>query len=105
MDGPDTPNSRRRWEACLELKQPAKSEGTIKVKELPASTVASVTFDPDKVASRLVYHGLGGWLEWREKDKELRGLGSTREVYLGNPWTDARAWAKTEVQVIVEKMK
>ena len=40
---------------------------------------------------------------WRRKDKEIRRVLSSREVYSGNPWTDPKAWAKTEVQFLVRK--
>jgi DNA gyrase inhibitor GyrI len=109
LDGPDTPSSKRRWEACLEVnpnvqKKIVSGDG-ISFKKIPAQLVASVTFDPDKFSGRLVYHGLECWLEWRTKFHELKEAGPTREVYPDDPWTNARAWAHTEVQVPVAKMK
>jgi DNA gyrase inhibitor GyrI len=113
LDGPDVPSSKRRWEACLEVMQNVAGkkmknddhldEG-ISAKRIPPQLVASVTFDPDKFSSRLVYHGLECWLDWRTKYKELREAGPTREIYLGDPWTSAKAWANTEVQVPVSRM-
>jgi DNA gyrase inhibitor GyrI len=108
LDGPETPSSRRRWEACLEVaptvaKKILPHEG-ISFKKIPAQLVASVTFDPEKFAGRLVYHGLECWLEWRTKFGELKEAGPTREIYLGDPWTSAKAWSNTEVQVPVSRM-
>jgi AraC family transcriptional regulator len=93
--------SRYRFEACLEVPKRAKPQGKIKVKELPAATVASVKFNPDHVAPRLVYNGVYGWLKENEKYKE--GGSYSREIYFGNPWTDSWAWARTEIQVPVKK--
>jgi DNA gyrase inhibitor GyrI len=104
LDGPDKPDNKRRWEACLEIKGKARSQGKIKIKKLPPQRVARVVFNPDEVSARLVYHGLEDWLRWRKKYGELKEAGPSREVYTGNPWTDARAWAQTEVQVPVRKM-
>jgi DNA gyrase inhibitor GyrI len=105
LDSADSrrPANRRRWEACLEINGKAEPEGKIKIKRLPAQTVASVTFDPEKVSSRVIYHGLSDWLRWRLKFGQLKELGPTREVHTGNPWTDSRAWARTEVQVLVRE--
>jgi len=91
----------REWDVGIEVRGPARSEGRVKVRSLPATMVASVTFDPEVVSPRVVYHGLSDWLRWRRKEKKVRSVLSTREVYPGDPWTDARAWAKTEVQFVV----
>lgn len=91
----------RTWNVGIEVRGRARSEGRVKVRSLPASTVASVTFDPDLVSPRVVYHGLSDWLRWCRKEKKIRSVVSTREVYLGNPWKDARAWSKTEIQFVV----
>lgn len=93
----------RRWEASLELKGKARSSGRVRTKTLRAARVARVVFDPEEVAPRLVYHGLSDWLRWQRKDKTIRSVLSTREVYSGNPWTDRRAWSRTEVQFVVRK--
>jgi len=93
----------RRWEVAIELRGRARSSGGVRTKTFPAVTVARVVFDPDAVSPRLVYHGLSDWLRWRKKAKEIRSVGSSREVYSGNPWTDRRAWSRTEVQFIVRK--
>jgi DNA gyrase inhibitor GyrI len=93
------PASKLRSEACLEIKGKAKTESRIKVKKLPRQRVASVTFDPDEVSPRLVYSGIYGWLRFAG----YRDAGPSRELYEGNPWTNARAWAKAEVQVPVKK--
>jgi DNA gyrase inhibitor GyrI len=107
LDGPDVSSSKRRWEACIEVKGKLKSapEGGIESKKLNSELVASVTFDPDQFSSRLVYHGLECWLDWRKKFGEYEEAGPTREVYLGNPWTEPKAWANLDVQVPVKKLK
>jgi|SRR5579862_3271877 len=91
-----------RFEACLEIKGNPEPEGKIKIKTLPEMTVASVKFNPDHVAPRLVYNGVYGWLG--ENDEEYKEGGSfSREIYFGNPWTDSWAWARAEIQVPAEK--
>lgn len=55
------------------------------------------------VVARLVYHGLMDWVRWRLKDKDFKKAGPAREVYLGNPWTNRRAWANTEVQILLDR--
>ncbi len=113
LDGPDTPSDRRRWEACVEVKKDSlkkvaglsENRDGIEFKKLAPQRVASVTFDPDKFSSRLVYHGLECWLDWRKKYGELEDDGPTREVYVGNPWTNSKAWASTEVQLPVKTIK
>lgn len=93
------PESKRRSVACLEIKGKAKPEGRIKIMRLPRQKVVSVTFNPDKISSRLVYHGIEGWLQYRP----FKEAGRSRELYKGSPWTDPRAWANTEVQVPIKK--
>ena len=105
IDGPFSrrPDSQRRWEACLVIRGKARGRGRIRIKKIPATTVARVVFDPDKVSARLVYHGLSDWLRWRKKDRTIKGIGPTREVYAGDPWTNPRAWSRAEVQYLVRK--
>lgn len=91
----------RRWDVGIEVRGAARSDGRVKVRTLPPCTVASVTFDPEVVSPRVVYHGLSDWLRWQRKEKKVRSILSTREVYAGNPWTNPRAWSKTEVQFVV----
>jgi effector-binding domain-containing protein len=93
----------RTWETGIELRGPAKAEGKIRIRTLPAATVARVQFDPEVVSPRVVYHGLMDWLRWRRKEKEIRSVLSNREIYEGNPWKDRRAWSRTEVQFVVRK--
>lgn len=74
LDGPETPPNQRRWEACLEIKDVlGKKEDElpqgVSFRKIPSQLVASVMFDPDKFSSRLVYHGLECWLEWRAKNR------------------------------------
>ena len=92
-----------RWEACLEFKGKAKTEGRVRLKVLPATPVAKVVFDPDLVSSRIVYHGLSDWTRWRKKDGQIRSVEWPREIYPGNPWKDKKAWAHCEVQFVVRK--
>jgi len=91
----------RRWEVGIEVPGRARSEGRVKVRTLPAMRVATVTFDPEVVSPRVVYHGISDWLRWRRKEKKIRRVVSTREIYPGDPWKDARAWSRTEVQFVV----
>ena len=93
--------SQRRFVVGIEVKGTKRGEGPIHLRTLPAARVASVVFDPAVVSPRVVYHGLSDWLRWRRKDGEIKGVGSYREVYDGNPWTNARAWARTDVQMVV----
>jgi len=93
------PERKRRSVACLEIRGKAEPEGKIKIMTLPRLKVASVTFDPDKVADRLVYYGIEGWLQYGPH----RQAGRSREVYFGSPWTNHRAWANAEVQVPIKK--
>jgi effector-binding domain-containing protein len=93
----------RTWDVGIEVRGKARSQGRVKVQTLPAATVASVQFDPDVVSPRVVYHGITDWLRWRRKEKEIRSAGAYREIYVGNPWREKRAWAKTEIQVVVRK--
>jgi DNA gyrase inhibitor GyrI len=103
LDGSDTPDKQRRWEACIEIRRKVQTRGTISVKKLPAQTVAVVKFNPDEVSAELVYSGIDGWLRWK-KDK-YEAAGPWREVYVDDPWTNEKAWAKTEVQAAVNKLK
>jgi len=91
----------RTWETGIEVRGKARSEGRILVRTQPAATVARVRFDPEVVSPRVVYHGLSDWTRWRKRDKTIRSVVSTREVYDGNPWTDRQAWSGTEVQFVV----
>jgi effector-binding domain-containing protein len=93
----------RVWEVSVEVRGNAHSEGSIRIRTLPAATVASVVFDPDVVSPAVVYHGLTDWLRWRKKDKTIRAVGDYREVYTGDPWRDATACAHTDVQIVVRK--
>ncbi|MFZ0698615.1 MAG: hypothetical protein WAN74_00220 [Thermoplasmata archaeon] len=58
-------------------------------------------FDPEEIAPRVVYHGLVDWLRSRRKEGKVGPVLATREVYTGDPWTDEKAWARTEVQFVV----
>jgi DNA gyrase inhibitor GyrI len=93
----------RAWEVAIEVRGTARSEGPIRVRTVPATTVASVVFDPNVVSPAVVYHGVTDWLRWRKRDKTIRSVGTYREVYIGDPWRDPKAWAHTDVQVVVRK--
>ena len=95
------PESKRRSVACLEMKGKAKPEGKIKVMKLPRQRVVSVTFNPDMISDRVVYHGIEGWLQYRS----FKEAGMSRELYNGSPWTNPRAWANCEVQVPIKNRK
>jgi hypothetical protein len=93
----------RHWTAALEIRGSARPDGAIRLRTLPSETVASVVFDPDQIAPQVVYHGLSDWLKWRRKDKTIRRVVSSREVYAGDPWSNPTAWAHAEVQFVVRK--
>ncbi|MGA8303412.1 MAG: GyrI-like domain-containing protein [Thermoplasmata archaeon] len=93
----------RTWEVAIEVRGAARSDGAIRVRTVPAATVASVVFDPDVVSPAVVYHGVTDWLKWRKRDKTIRSVGTYREVYDGDPWRVARFWAHTDVQIVVRK--
>jgi effector-binding domain-containing protein len=89
-----------RWEACLEIHRLGAATGRIRVKRLPSARVASVLFDPTRLSSRIVYHGLRDWVRRRDGRPALRMV-RVREVYPGDPWRDRRAWARCDVQFLV----
>ena len=99
----DGSEPRYRFEVAIEVLGAAKSEGKVRIRTFPASAIATITFNPDQVSARVIYHGLSDWLRWRKKDKTIKRTRAWREVYTGNPWTDARAWSRTEIQVLVSK--
>jgi DNA gyrase inhibitor GyrI len=94
---------RYRFEVAIEVRGAAKGDKKVRIRTFPASPIASVTFNPDDVSPRVVYHGLSDWLRWRKKDKSIKRARTWREVYAGNPWKDAKAWSHTEIQVLVTK--
>lgn len=102
----ETPEAEWKWEVGIEIRggTPRSGEG-IELKTLPSSAVASVTFDPDQVSPRVIYHGMVDWLRSREKAGEYKEAGEYREVYEGNPWKSKQAWARTQVQVPVRRTK
>ncbi|HII39872.1 MAG TPA: GyrI-like domain-containing protein [Thermoplasmata archaeon] len=94
---------RYHFQVAIEVRGPAKSDKKVRIRTLPASPIATVTFNPDEVSARVVYHGLNDWLRWQRKDKLIKRARSWREAYTGNPWKDPRAWSHTEIQVLVSK--
>jgi hypothetical protein len=92
-----------RWEAGLEIHGDARPTGRVRRRTLPGTWVARVRFDPDRLAPRLVYHGLREWTRARRRDGTIRSVGSVREVYPGDPWKDPSAWASCEVQFVVRR--
>ncbi len=99
----DGAGPKYRFEVAIEVRGNAKSEGKVHLRTYPASPIATVTFDPDVVAARVVYHGLSDWLRWQKKDKTIKRARAWREVYTGNPWSDKKAWSRAEIQVTVTK--
>ncbi len=93
----------RTFVAGIEIRGKAVGSGRIRLRTLPAATVASVTFNTDQVSPRVIYHGLYDWLRWQKKGKEIRKVLAYREVYSGDPWSSAKVWSKTEIQVVVKK--
>ena len=91
------------FETAIEIRGRGRGGGGVRLKTYPAATVVSVEFDPDAISPRIVYHGIYDFLRWRKKDHEIRSVGAYREVYDGDPWKDARAFARTTVQVVVRK--
>ncbi|MGC2288480.1 MAG: hypothetical protein WA688_01305 [Thermoplasmata archaeon] len=89
--------------AAIEIKGKASGSGRIRLRTVPAATVASVTFNPDDVSPRVIYHGLSDWLRGRKKEKEIQRVLSSREVYSGDPWSGPKVWARTEIQYVVKK--
>lgn len=94
---------RYRFQVAIEVRGPAKSDKKVRIRTFPASPIATVTFNPDEVSARVVYHGLNDWLRWQKRDKIIKRARSWRETYTGNPWKDAKAWSHTEIQVLVSK--
>jgi hypothetical protein len=94
---------RQRWEACLEVRGNPKAEGRVHLKVLPASWAATVTFDPDRISSRIVYHGLRDWTRARRRAGEIRSVGSVREIYDANPWAVRSAWSRCRVEFLVRR--
>lgn len=96
-------NDAKTFVVGIEVLGKVRGEGGVRLRSFPASTVASITFDPDTIEPRVVYHGVTDWLRWQKKQKEIKSVGTYRELYPGNPWKDAKAWASAEVQVTVKK--
>lgn len=93
----------RTFIAAIEVRGKAKGQGSIKMRTHPASSVASVTFDPNAISPQVIYHGIVDWLKWQKKYKTISSIGLYREVYTGDPWSSPKVWSKTEIQVVVKK--
>ncbi len=93
----------RRWQVGIEVRGSARSGNGIRLRTLPRADVARVVFDPDVVSPRVVYHALNDWLKWQRREKKVRRVVSSREVYGGDPWRDRKAWARTEIQFVVQR--
>ena len=91
----------RSFEVLIEVRGAARSAGGIRVRKFPAARVAAVTFDPEVVSPRVIYHGIYDWLRWQRKEKTIRSVGDYREVYTADPWRSAKAWAHTTIEVVV----
>jgi len=98
--------AKMRYEVGIELRtrSPVRGGKGMSVKTIPSGTVASVTFDPDAVSPRVIYHGLSDFLRWQRKEGKYREAGPYMEVYAGNPWTSERAWAHTQVAAPVKSL-
>lgn len=95
--------AHRTWEVAIEVRGSARPGPGLRLRTLPAGHAASVTFDPKVVSPEVVYHGITDWLRARRKDRTIRSVGAYREVYVADPWKDARAFARTEIQVVVRR--
>lgn len=91
-----------RWGVALEVKGAAKGNGQVRLRTYPATKIAAIAFDPDAISPRVAYHGMSDWLKWRKKEGDISRVGAYREVYAGNPWRDAKAWKRCEIQVRVK---
>jgi DNA gyrase inhibitor GyrI len=91
----------RRWETGIQVFGKARAGGGVRLKTLPASRVARIVFDPQVLSTGVAWHGLNDWVKWRKREKKIRAVRSYREVYRGNPWTDRKAWSRTEMQLVV----
>lgn len=91
----------RRWTVAIEVRGSTRGDRAVRRRTLAATRVAAVTFDPERVAARVIYHGLNDWVKWRRRAREIRAVGPSRELYPGNPWKDPKAWARTQVQFVV----
>lgn len=95
--------AERTWEVAIEVRGNAVPRSPIRMRTIPATSVASVVFHPDEVSSGIVYHALVDWLRWRKRDGEIRSVGGYREVYSGDPWRDPKVYARTDVQFTVRR--
>lgn len=95
--------SHHRWEACLEVSGRCREEGRVRLKTLPRARAASIVFDPEEVSSRIVYHALIDWTRQRKRDRTIKEVTEIREIYPGDPWKDATAWSRCEVQFLVRR--
>ncbi len=73
----ETPAEKLRSEACLPIAGPLQGEGKFKVKELPASEVASTVHEGPPEAYTRTY---GPFLEWILTNG-YKVLGPAREIY------------------------
>lgn len=89
------------FEVLIEVRGPARSSDGVRVRSFRAGRVATITFDPDVISPRVVYHGIYDWLRSQRKEKAIRSVGDSREVYDADPWRNAKAWAHTTIQVVV----
>ena len=106
LDDYDVPEGKRRYLFGIELrgKGPFRGGKGVSIRTLQSTAVGSVTFNPDVVSPRVIYHGLADWLSWLEKEKKYKLSGPYREVYSGNPWSSKNAWGHTQVQAPLKKL-
>jgi len=89
------------FRVAIEVPKGTTGDGKVQVRSFAASRVVRVQFDPDEVSPRVVYHGLNDFLRWRRKDKTIRAVGDYREIYDGNPWTNAKAFSGLRLEALV----
>ncbi len=89
------------FEVAIQVLGKARGGDGIRVRSLAAARVARVTFDPEAVSPRVIYHGVYDWLRAQRREKKIRSVGDYREVYTADPWRNARAWAHCTVEIVV----
>lgn len=99
-DGPDEDPESGRSEACIVFEGEASPSGGVRVEELPAERVASLTTTLDRVDDpEAVYEKIYVWLG--EQGLQAVGPLFVRELYDVNPWKAPEEEAQVEFQVPV----
>ena len=105
-DGPNSrrPGNQRRWEACLEIRGKAKAEGRIRIKKLPAQTVAHVVFTRTSshlASSTMAWEiGFGGVSSIRTSSERGRRakcmMGTRGRTQRLGPKPTSRSWSRSD---------